>query len=78
MYMAITSTKDGRPTTQDERWEGIKVEQKVRNKYLTDEVYQEAEDGAVWVLTEAKQKAADEIARYYKAQGITFHNDKSA
>jgi hypothetical protein len=76
--MVVTQLKNGRPETQDERWERIKVEQKIRMKHLTDEVYQEAEDGAGWVLAEAQAKVNDEVARWRAANGVivTIEHDE--
>lgn len=69
--MTYTTYKNGRPATQDERWGAIQADQRIRSKHLTDEVYQEAEDGAGWVLAEAKRKAEDEIGRWRAANGMT-------
>jgi hypothetical protein len=62
--------KNNRPETADELHERIVAEMRIRSKHLTDSVYQEAEDGATWVLTEAMQKVNDEVARWRAANSV--------
>lgn len=68
--MKITVTVNQKPETSDQRCERIKAEQRIRSKYITEQVEQEAEDGAGWVLMEAKHKADQEIQRWHAANGV--------